>query len=388
MSLLEGHEGAVALVQGYLVVLEQFVEGLDGEAVPGVGVVLAGLAVAVLAGAVAADELGLPLRRAVLGVLDLAGQLVRHLGLAGLVGVELDGVARGEVVDAGGVLDAAGAVLGGEVDDVGPGVGLLLGDLTGDVPVQLRLVLVVGDVLRDGGHLLLQLLLLGALVLPEHAAVLGLVEGVVVVSEDEAVGVGAEADRGAEVVQLGLLLLAHLRIFPLAPHPLRLDGRVLHVAHVLRLEAHLFLRLPRQQLGSAHLGRLEALAVALVQVLEVGRRELLGVQLQRVVGAAVRLLAVRVVAVAELPLPVVARGLVGVAVLLHKAGASAHHFLLGLGEEALRPEVRALLGRIGRVLAGPRDGLLETAGQVDAVGVGVAVDELPGVGEVPVLQSE
>lgn len=195
-----------------------------------------------LTGAVAADELGLPLGCAVVlaemavvlvavGVLDFVGELVRDLGLTGLVGVDLHGVARGKVVDPGCVLDVAGVVLRGEMHNVGLGVGLLLDDLVRDVPIQgLRLVLVIRNVFGDGRDLLLKfLLLLCVLMLLQDAAgvvvvVVLLVERVVVVAEDEAVGVGTEADRSAEVVQFGLLLVPYLCVFSLAPHSLRLNG--------------------------------------------------------------------------------------------------------------------------------------------------------------------
>lgn len=194
-----------------------------------------------LTGAVAADELGLPLAVVLaevavvlvsVRVLDIVGELVRDLGLAGLVDVGLHGVARGKVVDPGSVLDVAGVVLRGEVHNVGLGVGLLLDDLVRDVPIQgLRLVLVVRNVFGDSRDLLLQfLLLLRVLMLFEDAAgvvvvvALLMMECVVVVAEDEAVVVGTEADRSAEVVQFGLLLVPYLCVFSLASHSLRLDG--------------------------------------------------------------------------------------------------------------------------------------------------------------------
>lgn len=128
---------------------------------------MAGLAVTVLAGAVASDKLGFSLCRAVVlagvtvvlvsvSVLDIVGELMRDFGLAGLVDVEFHGVARGKVVDPGCVFNIAGIFLRGEMHDIGLGVGLFLDDLIRDVPIQsLRLILVIRYIFGDSRDLLL-----------------------------------------------------------------------------------------------------------------------------------------------------------------------------------------------------------------------------------------
>jgi hypothetical protein len=131
----------------------------------------------------------------------------------------------------------------------------LLVDAVG-LSAHLRFLLIVGDVFGDSGYLFFQLLfLLGLLVLLEGGGVEELL-AVAVLAVDEAVGVGTEAHRSAEVVQLHLLPVAHLRKLPLPTQSLALHRGVLHA---LLVPAVLVLRLVGQQFGPAHLGRLKAL---------------------------------------------------------------------------------------------------------------------------------
>lgn len=227
-------------MKGDFVVLEKFVESFDGETVSWVGVVLAGLTVAVLAGAIAANELCFPLAVVLakvtvtvvlvdVGVLDVVGELVCHFGLAGLVNVYFHGIARRKIVDPGSIFDVACIVLGGEVYNIRLGISLFLDDLVRHVFVKsLRFVLIIRNVFGYGGDLLLQLFLLFCvLILLENAVIIVMIllmEGIVIVPEDETVSVWTEANRSTEVVQFCLLLVSHFCVFPLASHPLGLDG--------------------------------------------------------------------------------------------------------------------------------------------------------------------